>query len=405
MRFLGEDPDEWDEELAFQYELRFATQPDDATVARLARAWHEHCLRSPVDRGGCLFSKEFAYLTAFPKGTHRDTFAHVAAFVRAVNDSIAPLREVVHLTAAEDYDDLDPGPDLPHSQRPADPSYPAPAKREAFDAVLRDIADAERRANYAELVAAPKGGKLGLAFCEPAAEMGDADVAAEMRALYPPDDGMKFAGAPDRPRRVPLENASHHTSLYLCIGGEPATLPLPSDARGLRLSNPHPSGKWVADRAWRGREHFVVIVDASTGELREVWHADAGDELSALAWLTGDQLAVLTSKNVVVLEVPDAGPAKMLASTKAGGYVMFACQGGRLLWLGSQRFLGWNGSKLTAVGAFKIDYLYFVNEIAGRIVLRHSHSPTMPAEQYFEVTGLADVLAKAAVAKAPRKRR
>jgi hypothetical protein len=354
MRFLGEEPEAWDDEPAFQYELRFATELDDDTVTRLAQAWLEHCHGSVVGAGNWLFSNEFAYLTAFPKGDHREVFAHVATFVRAVHAHIAPLLEAVHLTATEDYTDLDPGPPIPPSQRRPDPRrYAAPSRRTAFDAVLRDHDDAERRARYAKLVQPPKAGKLGLALCDKVAAI---DVARTV---------------------------------------------------GARASTPHPNGKWIANHARHGPTHAVVLRDTEGGDPREVWAVDAMEQVRGLAWLTGDHLAVLTSKRVVVLDVPATGAATVVASTRANANLMVACQGGRLLWLSNARFLAWNGSKLSAAGTFKLTKLYFVNELGERIVLRHGGNPRRPTDrdQYFEVTGLRDVLAKAAGAKTRPKRK
>lgn len=162
MRFLGEDPKDWDDEV-FVYELRFEQEPDDATLVALANAWEAHCKQGMTGRGGWRFSKEFAYLNAFPRrGDARALFADVAKFVRSAH-GIAPLVEVVHITAAEDYADLDPGPPCAGSQRPRDAAYPEPAGREAFDAVFRGIFEAERQARFAAAVAPPKAKCVGLA--------------------------------------------------------------------------------------------------------------------------------------------------------------------------------------------------------------------------------------------------
>lgn len=406
MQIFGESPKQWDEELAFDYELRFEKEPDDETVGALAKAWHEHCARSPARPGRWLFSKEFAYLTAFPTGDHRKCFAHVAKFIRRVDRELCPLKEAVHLTAAEDYEGLDAGPDVANSQRPVDGGYPALAQRESFDAVVRSIVEAKRHAQYGKLVAAPKAGKLGLAYCDPVPGIVDDDVSPALRALYPSDDGMRFSGSADRPRRIPKGNAAFFPSAYVCIAGEPTVIPLSDGATTKRLSCPHPSGQSIADTASRGRSHFVIIIDAKSGELREVWSADDGEELRACAWLTGSHLAVLTSKRVAVLDTKAEEGGKLLASSSGGTFMMLACQGGRLLWLGNHKFLAWNGAKLSPVGAFKIDRLYFVNEVGDRVIVRHGQDALQAkeADQHFELTELADVLAKKATPKASKKK-
>ncbi len=398
MRFLGEDPKDWDDEV-FVYELRFEQEPDDATLVALANAWQAHCKKGVTGRGGWRFSKEYAYLNAFPRGGDaRALFADVAKFVRSAH-GIAPLVEAVHITAAEDYADLDPGPPCAGSQRPRDAAYPEPAGREAFDAVFREIFEAERQARFAAAVAPPKAKCVGLAFADPTEPAAESAYPAALRALYPADDGMSFQGALSHPQRAG-RYVQFYKSLYLNVNGSPHQIALPENTTCTRVSSPHPSGDCVAFHlSTVTREETVVLVDPSDGSIREVWRASAEDKkIQRTLWLTERFLAIETETRLCVIDTSEASPS--VVDSRRISDCRFSLFDGRLLWAFPMKLFAWNGKKLSPAGSVKLTPLFFVTEQAGRAVFRHGkpHEPS-DGDQYFELTHTAEVLAAKAAVK------
>lgn len=397
MRFLGEKPTNWDEELFFRYELRFETPPDEAVLRQLAAAWFDHCRSGPVQRGGWTFSREFAYFDVAAERNHQRAFAHVAKFVRQAHSRIAPLVEAVHLTAAEDFPQLDAGPRVEAGRRPISADYPTPESNPVFDAVITERINAATAERYAALIVPPKPKKLGLSLSEPVTEATQSDYPEHLRALYP-EDGMRFSGAPERPRRVPLSSVRMTSSLKLVIAGAAQELPLPGGVTTRGLSAPHPSGRWVALPAEEGRAHLLLLFNTETGEAREVWRAAGTDgELRTALWLTDDCLALQCSGRLLVLAVKDDGEAEVVATNTSRAYVVVPCCDGRVLFSSDHKLFSWNGKKLTNVGSFKIDRLYFVRSTHDRIWLRHGYDAQKitDKDQFFEVTNLEEVLALA----------
>lgn len=393
MKLLGTQPAHWDAE-SFEYELRFDAAPDDAQVEALAHAWSEHVEKGPTIGAGWRFAGPFAYFDVRPRKDPRPMFTHVEAFVRRANE-IAPIVEVVNLMAAEDFPGLDPGPDLPHSQRPAG-AFPPPAPHPAFEAVRRAIRMAKLEAQYGKWVVEVPAGKLGLAFTDPVPSLVEADVPEHLRARFPDGDGMRFQGTRERPRRIPVGDARIFGSLYLRVGGQPRELALPEGTTTRRLAVPHPDAAepLVAVPAIEGRTHVVVTASCLDGSVKTVWTADPGEEVRALAWLTGRVLAVQTSVRALAVDVDSQ---KIFAGPKGGGYVLHALQGGRLLFGDKPQILAWNGKKLTGVSAFKPKSLFVEADGPEGIVVRAGAFAAQPTDPWLTVTGLADVLAKKCV--------
>jgi len=407
MKFFGEKPKQWHDELAFEYELRFASEPDDACCAALARAWIAcgDVEKSALQPGPWTFSREFAYLVAIPRHSqHATLFAQVARFIKQVHASVAPLVEAVHLTAAEDYANLDAGPDLPHSQRPADATYPAPAPRSAFDEAVTAVYLAIRQARIAKLIVDPPAGHVGLAIATKTEPISNDDVPQSIRDLYTDDDGMRFDGSATHPRRVPVGAARIHSSIKAVIAGEARDVALPEGVTTRALSVPHPSAKSIAFAGNLGRSHVVLLLDAASGQVRVLWTAPDREDIQNVAWLTGDHLAVCTNLRILALDTSGEGEASITHARRGGDRPIRACLGGRLLHLVNEGFVAWNGAKLAPASKFKIDRMYFVNDADDQVVVRHGFDAEVAAadDTYFALTNVAEMLEQKAKPKAKR---
>lgn len=397
MEIRGERPDHWDEELAFVYELRFVKEPTDKQCAALATVWATHCAdkKSPASAGAWTFSREYAFLTAFPRvEDQRKLFRHVATFIRKVHETV-PLKEAVHLTAGEDYSGLDPGPKHPGSQRAVVKKYPAPAPREAFDEAMRGHARAEQMARFAKLVVAPPAGNVGLAICDPVPAPKPSDYPKALRALYSDTDGMRFDGAATRPRRIRDAGAVEQDSITLVVKGKPKKIALPDGFSTYAISSPSGDAATIAFAGWSDRSYAVLLADPRTATTRVGWTAPAGEKISTVAWLTDGHLVVGTDKRILAIALSETGEAEVVA-TLSGGRPFQVCLDGRLLCLTNQGFVAWTGSSLVPVSKLKPDRMYFVSDAGGRVVVRHGHDGMRADEDdtYFEVTHL-DVIEKA----------
>jgi len=407
MEFYGENPADWLDDLGFTYELRFETEPTDEQCASLAHAWTAHCKgKTPTRAGAVSFSREFAYLLALPRRPgkgERELFRHVATFLKKkVHETIAPLREVVLLTAAEDFPGLDPGPRFPGTQRPASPDHPEPAFREAYDAVVRQLARQAKEERFAKWTAPPAEGMLGLRIVDRPGP-GRPEVAAPLRALFPPDDEgaypMRFDGSSSRPRRVPSGYAQVRSVVDVCIGGQVRAIALPDGLSTRGIAAPHPDGTRIAVAAIRGKQGVVAIVDAATGALSTPWATEA-DEIAldsmGVGWLTGDHLVVTTAKRMLALHLPPGGDARVTHQRKGDRFVL-PCREGRLVYEINGGFFSWNGAKLSPVTKWKVSYLYFHSESPDSIVLRQGKPQEEgPDDTYFAVTNVDEVLASVA---------
>ena len=403
MRLHGTRPPDWIEDLAFEYELRFREEPSDAVCAQLARRWAETCDGSgPCWAGRMLFSREYAYLTAQPRwpGSHqRDLFAHVERFLRAVHREVAPLDEVVLLQAMVDLAHLGPGPRHPASQRPVDPTYPAPAPRSACDAVTRAMAETARRERFARWTAEPPPGALGLrALAGPVDGSPGPRVPTPLRTLFPEGaaPAAVWAGATSRPVRIPRSPAMVRREVELTLQGEVRSVPLPDDLAPRGHAAPHPDGTRMAIEAKQGHRGAVVMVDLRDGAVRTLW-ATAPGELRfgtlGLGWLTGDHLLVATGTRTLVLHAPADGPVTEVCSLP-GERTVRSCREGRLVYDVNRGFLGWTGERLVEVTRWRVDYLSLHAETATDLVMRHGKPERLrPEDLYFTVTRLDEVLA------------
>lgn len=426
MKFLGENPADWLDDLGFTYELRFESEPTDEQCAALAHAWTAHCEgKTPTRAGAVEFSREFAYLLALPRRPgkgERDLFKHVATFLKKkVHGAIAPLTEVVLLTAAADFPDLDPGPKVPASQRPESPDHPEPGPREAYQAVVRELMRKAKEERFAKWTAEPPAGMLGLRVVERPGP-GVPQVAETLRAGFPPEgEGsypMCFSGSSSRPTWVPAQYAQTRKEVDLRIGGEVRTIALPDGLTTRGIAAPHPDGSRIAVAAFQGKRGILVMVDTATGALSTPWSTEA-DEISmesmGVGWLTDDHLVVTTAQRMVALHVPTEGEASVTHQRKGDRHVV-SCREGRLLYEVNGGFFAWNGAKISPATKWKVDYLYFHSESEDSIVLRQGKPREEgPDDTYFEVTHLDEVLAakatpkkkavkKTATQKAPKKK-
>lgn len=402
MKIHGEKPTDWSDNPAFEYELRFVDEPTDAQCEALAHAWAAHCsAKTPTRAGVAKFSRAFAYLTAIPRrpGKARELFRHVASFIRSVHSDVAPLHEAVLLDALEDYA-LDPGPSYPGSQRAVDDGYPAPAPREAFQRVVRELARQEKNERFARWTAEPPAGQLGLRVIDTPDVAGEPEVPETLRAMFPAPAGqpgaMTWGGSSSRPRRVPVEYAHDRSDFDFIVGGETTTLKLPEGLLTRGGAAVDPKSRRIVLEAKQDRRGVLLEVQPDNGELRPLWSTESGEQDFGhldIAWLTDDHLAVATDQRLVVLHAPADQPATV-AYTRRGKRYVVACAGGRLLYETNAGLYAWNGKKLVAVTKWKVDYLYFHHETDDTITLRHGQPKRPgPDDTYFEITNLPAVLA------------
>lgn len=365
---FGFNPSDWLDE-GFNVELRFAAPPDEALLTRLGKA-------AGGFRGGSLgfaFTGPFAVVSLLPHpGRERAALDELAALLSAQAGDA--LLEGVVLNAVEQPEEelpKSPGPALPGSTRPVDPSLAQPQPSPVLEAAKQAVNEAAVRAQLDKFLEAAKEQPFPLTPIEPTVDR--VELPAPLRSLdCKPAKWLYGVFWLHGVKRIPdVEWPKGMVfNAMIAVRGHRALLDAHTEPRRLFYNH--------------GATELLVLED---GAVRPVYRMPDYDQgFSWVHWIDDGHVVIGTTKRTVIVALESG--AEVAASS--GGGEVSAAVGGRVMTSVSNgvcRLLYWDQDKLTVLARYSHPDLSLGPTIGDLPTLRIG-------DRFWTTTGLKEAVEK-----------